>query len=94
MLLEGLITLSRVRLVYVSLAAIIYMLYPRFATWRINSIHYSTLSFGYDMSVTMEIDVGVTVYVRTVLQLQRRGCSNIFTYRIEIFLGQRCTTPA
>jgi hypothetical protein len=50
-------------MMYVSLAACVYLLYPRFATWRIKSMRYATMTVGLDLSTNIELEIGVQVYV-------------------------------
>lgn len=54
--------LSRVRMMYVSLAAVAYLLFPRFATWDLRSTVVRSFTVGLDLSVNIEMDVGVSVY--------------------------------
>lgn len=58
-----LLGLSRARLTYLGLAGLVYLLYPRFATWRITEMWYSTFFLGSDLSTHIELDIGVEVYV-------------------------------
>lgn len=55
--------LSRARMMYVSLAAVAYLLFPRFATWDLRSTVVRSFTVGLDLSVNIEMDVGVSVYV-------------------------------
>ena len=56
-----------VRVYVTTLAALTYLLFPRWASWQITSLKYQSLSLFYknffNIFVSVHMDVGVRVYV-------------------------------
>lgn len=62
------LALSRARLTYMGLVGVIYLLYPRFASWRVTAMRYSTLYIAPDLSTHIEIEIHAEVYVSSPRQ--------------------------
>lgn len=62
--LSSLLYFSRTTRVYLStLAAVTYLLFPRFASWQISTLRYNSLCVDpWNLDVSLELDVGVDVY--------------------------------
>jgi len=60
-LVSSLFFLSRARLYLSTLAALVYLVFPRFASWQINWLKYQSLKVGWG-DVSIEMDCGVQVF--------------------------------
>ncbi len=61
-LVSSLLFLSRARLFLSTLAALVYLVFPRFASWQINWLRYESLKVAMNLDVSLEMDCGVQVF--------------------------------
>lgn len=62
-LVASLLYLSRARFTLSTIVALTYLLFPRFASWQIDSLRYASMRISpWDWAISLEMDVGVSVF--------------------------------
>ncbi|GAB5030239.1 Hypothetical protein NocV09_00203710 [Nannochloropsis oceanica] len=62
-LVASLLYLARARIALSTIFALTYLLFPRFASWQIDSLRYASMSISpLDWAISLEMDVGVSVF--------------------------------